>query len=132
MSIKSKRIATCNYCSNTFTHGVQSTGTYCSTRCSGDAKRAESQRRFEVGLVTKRTTAKSFVVERDGYSCRECGIFDYNGKEISLQLDHIDGCAANNMPDNLRLLCPNCHSQTPHYGAKNKGKGRKSLGLPTF
>lgn len=131
MSIKSKKKATCKQCSVEFTYGVQKLGVYCSTRCTGDAKKAESRIRFERGEIKERTTNKVYVVERDGYSCRECGISNYNGKEISLQLDHIDGYANNNMPDNLRLLCPNCHSQTPHFGGRNKGKGRKSLGLPT-
>jgi len=123
--------STCNFCGISFTHGVQTLGTYCSTRCTGDAKKADTRRRFEAGLITERSTIKKYVEERDGYICAECGISDYNGKPISLQLDHIDGCAGNNMPDNLRLLCPNCHSQTEHFGGKNKGKGRKSLGLPT-
>jgi 5-methylcytosine-specific restriction endonuclease McrA len=41
-----------------------------------------------------------------------------------LQLEHKDGNSENNKPENLCLLCPNCHSQTPTYGAKNKGNGR--------
>jgi predicted HNH restriction endonuclease len=39
-------------------------------------------------------------------------------------LEHIDGNAYNNSESNLSLLCPNCHSQTPTYKAKNKGNGR--------
>ena len=42
----------------------------------------------------------------------------------SLELEHIDGNAYNNSESNLSLLCPNCHSQTPTYKAKNKGNGR--------
>lgn len=41
------------------------------------------------------------------------------GKPLSLHLDHIDGDRTNNSADNLRLLCPNCHSQTPTWGVKN-------------
>lgn len=52
------------------------------------------------------------------YRCEKCGIVDWNGQPISLQLDHVDGCSTNHRRDNLRLLCPNCHSQTPTHGSK--------------
>ena len=43
------------------------------------------------------------------------------GEKLVLQLDHIDGDNTNNNLDNLRILCPNCHSQTHNYaGRKNK------------
>jgi hypothetical protein len=41
------------------------------------------------------------------------------GRPIPLELDHIDGHHWNNSLDNLRLLCPNCHAQTPTYKARN-------------
>ena len=45
--------------------------------------------------------------------CSFCGITDiYNGKPIVLQLDHINGVHNDNRLKNLRILCPNCHSQT--------------------
>ena len=52
------------------------------------------------------------------YKCEHCGISDYNSKPISLELDHIDGNNSNHSLSNLRLLCPNCHSQTPTYKSK--------------
>jgi len=54
--------------------------------------------------------------------CAVCGINDWNGKSINLELDHIDGNRQNHTLRNLRLLCPNCHSQTDTYRAKNKPK----------
>ena len=44
---------------------------------------------------------------------------------ITLEVDHIDGDYLNNNVDNLRAICPNCHSQTKTFKNKNKGKGRK-------
>lgn len=52
------------------------------------------------------------------YRCECCGLDEWNDMPLSLQLDHIDGCSTNHRLENLRLLCPNCHSQTPTYGSK--------------
>lgn len=53
------------------------------------------------------------------YCCEICGITDWMGKPISLQLDHLDGNHNNNALENLRVVCPNCHSQTETYAGKN-------------
>lgn len=49
------------------------------------------------------------------YECMECGLVAWHGKPISLHLDHLNGIHNDNRLENLRLLCPNCHSQTPTY-----------------
>lgn len=54
------------------------------------------------------------------YECNICKINEWNNEEISLQLDHIDGDSSNHNKSNLRLLCPNCHSQTNTWCGKNK------------
>lgn len=54
------------------------------------------------------------------YKCKECGISEWNGKELSLELDHINGNNTDNRIENLRLQCPNCHSQTSTFRGKNK------------
>ena len=50
--------------------------------------------------------------------CNICQINEWNGKLISLQLDHINGKNTDNRLSNLRILCPNCHSQTETYAGK--------------
>jgi 5-methylcytosine-specific restriction endonuclease McrA len=55
------------------------------------------------------------------YKCSLCGLEDiWNGKKISLQLDHINGINNDNRLENLRLLCPNCHSQTETFSGKHR------------
>jgi hypothetical protein len=53
------------------------------------------------------------------WKCECCGISEWNGRSIVLELDHKDGNNKNNSLDNLQILCPNCHSQTPTF------RGRK-------
>jgi 5-methylcytosine-specific restriction endonuclease McrA len=48
-----------------------------------------------------------------------CDITEHNGKPITLQIDHIDGDRENNTFENLRFICPNCHSQTETWGIGN-------------
>lgn len=56
------------------------------------------------------------------YCCSICGISEWNEKKLSLHLDHINGVKHDNRLENLRLLCPNCHSQTDTYAGRNIGK----------
>jgi hypothetical protein len=51
--------------------------------------------------------------------CEMCGITDWNGKPVSFELDHIDGNSHNHKLENIRIVCPNCHSQTETYRARN-------------
>jgi hypothetical protein len=52
--------------------------------------------------------------------CEICEISEWNGNILSMQLDHIDGNPHNHLLNNLRMICPNCHSQTETYCGKNK------------
>ncbi len=74
----------------------------------------------DVNPLSRRQIKKMLL--RDGlpYKCSICGIHEWEGMPLSLQLDHIDGNTHNGDRDNLRLLCPNCHSQTETFSGRNK------------
>lgn len=64
--------------------------------------------------------------------CECCGLTEWNGKPISIQLHHLNGINNDNRLCNLQLLCPNCHSQTDNFGIKGRGTAilRKVAALP--
>lgn len=56
--------------------------------------------------------------------CVECGLSEWRGKPLSIHIDHINGVKDDHRLENLRMLCPNCHSQTDTYGARNRKRRR--------
>jgi DNA-binding CsgD family transcriptional regulator len=52
--------------------------------------------------------------------CEECGIAEWRGRPLSLELHHVNGDGTDNRRENLNLLCPNCHSQTDNWGGRAK------------
>jgi 5-methylcytosine-specific restriction endonuclease McrA len=60
---------------------------------------------------------------KEGYfehKCYKCGLKEWQGHEIPLELEHINGDHCDNSLENLIILCPNCHAQTETYAGKNK------------
>ena len=79
-----------------------------------------------VGRRTQRGHLKARLL-REGLKedrCEVCGMSEWQGKPISMQLHHINGDGLDNRLENLAFLCPNCHSQTDTYGGRN-GHRRK-------
>lgn len=54
------------------------------------------------------------------HQCESCGITEWLGNKAPIELDHINGDRMDNRLENLRVVCPNCHAQTPTYRGKNK------------
>jgi hypothetical protein len=74
---------------------------------------------------------KRIKLEQNGY-CNHCGINEWNGKPITLELEHIDGNNQNNERSNLECICPNCHSQTSTWRGKNKTNKRNKISDDTI
>lgn len=107
-------------------------GKYCSNECNGLHKSKLHKQAWYDGELKRieRSTVRKYLAEDRGYECEVCGISDWEGKKLTLHVDHINGDPSNDSPSNMRLLCPNCHSQTEFLGNANKGRGRKAQGLP--
>lgn len=69
-----------------------------------------------------RNVLRKYIIQNNliPYKCAICGTKEWNGKTLSLELDHINGINNDNRLENLRFLCPNCHSQTTTYGSRNQ------------
>lgn len=77
---------------------------------------------FKVGKKVGSQILRKEFLKVSPYRCRECGnAGKWKGRELVLQVDHENGDNLDNRIENLRWLCPNCHTQTPTY-AKTKSK----------
>jgi 5-methylcytosine-specific restriction endonuclease McrA len=70
---------------------------------------------------------KKRIVLEQSSKCNHCGIDSWNGKPITLELEHKDGNHSNNQRDNLEAICPNCHSQTETWRGRNKQNKRNKV-----
>lgn len=94
---------------------------FCSIACAAKQKHLDTISKYEKGELKTDSTVKACLIEATGYVCSLCSnTGTHNDMPLVLQLDHIDGNSDNNMPSNLRLLCPNCHSQTETFCFKGK------------
>lgn len=119
------RTFTCQHCGNINSWQKTTTNKFCNVTCFNDNKWVTSTvPRIEAGLLSSHSAAtlKKYLVKTCGENCAVCNQgATWNGKPLVLQLDHIDGNSDNNFPSNLRLICPNCHTQTDTFGAKGVG-----------
>lgn len=74
---------------------------------------------------------KDALIKERGHKCESCRLETWMSEPITLELDHIDGDNKNNVKENLRLLCCNCHSLTPTWRGRNNN-GRKKVSDETL
>lgn len=88
----------------------------------GNEKKLDPNKLFKENCKHARTVLRRYILKHDliPYKCAICGCVEWQGKTLSLELDHINGINNDNRLENLRFLCPNCHSQTTTYGSRNQ------------
>ncbi len=114
---------TCLNCGTEKQWSYSSTNKYCSNTCQQDYEHKNRILEWKATGKIGDRPLKRYLSEINN-SCWICGIIEWNNKPITLELEHKDGDSTNNSEDNVCLICPNCHSQTETYKAKNKGSGR--------
>ncbi len=128
---KRRKVRQCIICKEVITS--MSGLLYCSRSCQKHNNAIKMNLKFLKGELSCRKTLRRAMLHNSiPYKCAVCNLDTWQNKKITLQLDHIDGNAGNNLPANLRFLCPNCHCQTPTWGGYNRGNGRRSRGIYPF
>lgn len=123
----------CRYCSKELTGSSVS---FCSNQCQADLSYSEYIKLWKQGEVSgnRGTNTKNisnhlrrFILQKYYNKCSSCGWSEVNQVTLlcPLEIDHLDGDSNNNTEENLRILCPNCHSLTSNYRNLNKGNGRE-------
>lgn len=109
-----KPLKKCYYCEKVIS---KRNTKYCSVECQRNYEWDALKINIENGLFVSTKTLKKYLIEKEQNICSECGTGSiWNNKKLMLQMDHIDGNPNNNIYSNVRLLCPNCHTQTPTWG----------------
>ena len=128
--LSAKRSASCLNCRNELNHKRE----YCSIRCfhiHRNKTRIENwlEGRWNGAGINGELsrTIRQHLLRQTKFKCSKCSWGEINPKSglSGLTINHKDGNPVNHSHENLEVLCPNCHSLTPNYGALNLGNGRK-------
>ena len=128
-------IQECFYCKRQY-GAIKKSSICCSQQCYADLKYRrfiEFWKKGEMSGGRKGGNVSAYVRrylhEKYSMSCSNCRWNKRNpwNNACHLEVDHINGDSENNTENNLRLLCPNCHSLTQTYKSLNRGKDRTTL-----
>jgi hypothetical protein len=116
----------CKQCNVELNKGTQTY--FCCSHCSEENSRQKAIEKIKNGEKVGIRPLKKYIISQRGNECEDCGWDKINSVtgNCPIELEHIDGNSENNSVDNLKLLCPNCHSLTSTYKNLNKGNGRHS------
>lgn len=115
---------------------------YCSNACQMEYQQKEWEKKWFSGEISGTSEndhwgnvlnrIRTYLFKKYNNKCSNCGWSERNPYTnlIPLEVEHIDGNSKNNRPENVTLLCPNCHSLTPTYRGANRGRGREKTWLP--
>lgn len=124
----------CLHCNSEIEYNPsQKRGKFCNNKCQNEYQFIHTTvQRIEEGKVSHPLTLKRYLSRTRKYACEKCGLVDWNNNPIALHIDHIDGNSDNNLPSNLRLLCPNCHSQTETFCGRNFKNTKRSTYMKRY
>jgi len=124
----------CKNCNKEYIVGKSSLGIYCSNKCQGELRYKTSVTLWLSGELkgwSGKTRLLSHFVrkwlkETRGSACCKCGWDKKHPTDNNslTEINHIDGNAENCIPENLEILCPNCHSLTSNFRNRNKDSKR--------
>ena len=97
---------------------------YCSYACS-IIKPCNVRKVFSLKDAKSSSVVRKIVLETREHRCEICKLNTWLGVKILLEVDHINGDCSDHSDSNLRLLCNNCHAQTPTFRNKNFGKSKR-------
>jgi hypothetical protein len=85
-------------------------------------RRAPIERYLVVGRRVNRSHLKARLLDEGlkENACERCGLRDWMGEPLAMALHHVNGNGRDNRLENLAMLCPNCHAQTPNFSGRNR------------
>ena len=115
---------------------------YCCQKCQVDYQQKQWEEKWFSGEISGFSETdhwgnipdriRTYLFNKYDSKCSKCGwgeVNPFTGR-VPLEVEHIDGDFTNNRPENVTLLCPNCHSLTATYRGANSGKGRRKTWTP--
>lgn len=127
----------CPHCNSYFTYRTSnSRGKYCSNQCQRDHNYTQYIKKWlnkEIpgtrGTIQVSNYIRRWLFEKHNNSCELCGWSAINKwtQRVPLQVSHKNGDWTDNRPENLELVCPNCHALTEFHGSRNRGRGRYAV-----